>query len=88
MTTLNEITKKYDADTFNNYRTADLVATWEEITEEEKTGLRQRLEDLEKRNSGGEDLDVKADGFTDEEYEEFNDQDLFNELLILRNIID
>lgn len=87
MTTLNEITRRQDNDTFNNYRMADWAGTVDEMTDEEKTGLKTRLEELEKMNDDGTDMDAKADGFTDEEYEELNDMDLYDELMILRSII-
>lgn len=86
MITLNEITRKQDNDTFNNYSQRDLRDTFEACTDEEKDGLRKRLAHLEELNANGDDLAVKADGFTDDEYDDFNDQDLFDELLILRSI--
>lgn len=87
MTTLNEITKRQDGKTFNNYRQADWPGTVAEMTAEEKTGLKIRLEELEKMDDEGADMDVKSDGFTDDEFEDFSDMDLYAEMLILRSII-
>jgi len=87
MRNLNEVTQRQDNDTFNNYRRSDWAGTFSEMTDEEKTGLKERLEQLEEiRENGDFDaLAIKADGFSDEEYEEFSGMDLEDELMILRN---
>ena len=87
MRNLNEVTSRIDNTTFNQVKRANYEWLLDSMTDEEKTGLNERIEQLEEiRENGDFDaLAVKADGFSEDEYEEFNGMDLEDELMILRN---
>ena len=86
MKTLNDITKKYNDDTFDNVNFPDLKLLREQISDEEKSELMRRLDELEEIEN--RDLDAKAEGFTDEQFENSHNRDLFAELLRLRIVVD
>jgi len=86
MITLNEVTQRQDNANFNTYKRCDWAGTFDAMTDEEKAGLKERLDRLENIEENGDfdALCVKADGFSDSEYEEFSGMDLADELIILR----
>jgi len=87
MITLNQVTKRLDGTTFDSYTIGDLDFALGEMTEEEVKGLKERLEYLEKVNEENDDItETMADGFDIEEYEDFQGQSLFDELLKLRSM--
>lgn len=78
MKTLNEYTQEQSGENFNMWSIANF-----QLTDSDKNELAERLAVLENTV----DLDVKADGFSDDEYDDFSDMDLSDELYKLRSLV-